>query len=144
MSMYCTVTRLRKEKGRRILEKAQEKEKERHMITTTHAQHMQGCNQVSGKFRFCLECFRKGMVSGSITCKGGCKQVMLRAKQAEKFGFSPRQMEALSAMGQNLYTQLKGENLFRVDARDTINANMAGNDNGKRMRDFMDTLGVNQ
>ena len=109
----------------------------------------QGCNQASGKFRFCLECFKKGMDSGSITCKDGYKQVMLRAKQAQKFGFSPKQMEALSAMGQNLMsnrtdTQLEGENLFQVDARDTINASMAGNHNGKRMRDFMDTLGVNQ
>lgn len=109
----------------------------------------QGCNQASGKFKFCLECFKKGMDSGSITCKDGYKQRMLRAKQVEKFGFSSRQMEALSAMGQNLMsnrtdTQLEGENLFRVDARDTINANMAGNHNEKRMREFMDSLGVNQ
>ena len=109
----------------------------------------QGCNQASGKFKFCLECFKKGMDSGSITCKDGYKQRMLRAKQAEKFGFSSRQMEALSAMGQNLLsnrtdTRLEGENLFRVDARDTINASMAENNNGKRMREFMDSLGVNQ
>ena len=74
---------------------------------------------------------------------------MLRAKQAEKFGFSAKQMEVLSAMGQffmynRTNTQFEGGNLFRVDARDTINASMAGNDNGKRMRDFMDTLGANQ
>ena len=108
----------------------------------------QGCNQASGKFKFCLECFKKGMDSGSITCKDGYKQMMLRAKQAQKFGFSPKQMEALSAMGQNLMSNrtMEGENLFRVDARETINASMAGdhNNNGKRMREFMDTLGVSQ
>ena len=111
----------------------------------------QGCSQSSGKFRFCIECFKKGMDTGHIICQDGYKQVMARANQANSITFSDQQLHAMSAIGQQAMNNqnLSSQNInhggtFRMDARETINASMADPQARKRSVSFMDNLGISQ
>lgn len=91
----------------------------------------QGCGRPSGNFKFCLECFKRGMEQGHITCYDGFKQPITRANHSDKgkFGFTPEQMESLSALSGHLAESISGQQQKST----TIDANTADPFTGRQL-----------
>jgi hypothetical protein len=68
----------------------------------------EGCRASSGRFRFCIECFKQGMDKGFIKCKDGYTQKLEKTnrKGSDQFGFSGKQKEGLVAFGNHVATTI--------------------------------------
>jgi hypothetical protein len=64
------------------------------------------CGSDSGRFKFCLECIKRGMEERHVICTDGYKQVIERRNKSKT---ENKQIEGLSALGQHMATHIRSE-----------------------------------